>query len=157
MPNKVANVNQSGEDLPLALLESLHALMHQVRSLERAGLDDATHAEGKALGFFGRRPGATASDLVGHSGRDKGQVARLLNGLKDKGLLRAEPDAQDRRVQRIHLTEAGRDMLAAVRARGARVAACATLGVPPDQLADLLGRVRQMRANLEAAAGSVVG
>ncbi|MFW8628493.1 MarR family winged helix-turn-helix transcriptional regulator [Deinococcus sp. ME38] len=38
-------------------------------------------------------------------------VTGSLDRLETRGLLRRTPDAQDRRAQRIHLTEAGRDLV----------------------------------------------
>lgn len=63
--------------------------------------------EWRALGFFARRPGACARDLVEHSGRDKAQVARLVRTLIDRGLLAATPAPHDQRVLQLHLTTDG--------------------------------------------------
>ena len=105
--DKVKHVAMADED---DVLESVHALMHMVRSRQLrslgAGPLELAPMEGKVLGYFSRHPGATQSDLATHNGRDRGQLGRLIAGMKEKGLLRLEPDTEDRRVMRIHLTDA---------------------------------------------------
>ena len=75
-----------------AVIELVHVVMHQFRSRQfqalRDGAHDVTHMEAKVLGFFAHRPGATLSDLVAHSGRDKAQLARLVKGLRERELAR---------------------------------------------------------------------
>ena len=55
-------------------LDIMHSVMHQYRALQyrflRDGPHDITHMDGKVLGYFGRHPGATQSDLAQHTGRD---------------------------------------------------------------------------------------
>ena len=108
MPNKVDSVNQKPEDPVAGVVEALHAVVHRLRAAAAAEpLDDGlAPMEGRALGFFLRHPGATASQLVEHSGRDKAQVARLVAALRERGLLEASTDAQDKRVTRLHPTPA---------------------------------------------------
>ena len=82
MTKSVDNVNHLPADVADEVVESIHAVMHLYRARQyrtlREGPSDLTHLEGKVLGFFGRHPGATQSDLVAHSARDKGQLARLI-------------------------------------------------------------------------------
>ena len=96
---QVDNVNKNTPDLPQDVFDSIHAVMHLFRAEQYRAFRDAphplTHMEGKLLGFFARRPDATLSDLVAHSGRDKGQLARLIKTLKDQGLLEASEAQAD--------------------------------------------------------------
>ena len=82
MRKSVDQVNQSAEVRDADVLELIHTVMHQVRSLQyrvlRDGPHDITHMDSKVLGFFGRHPGATQSEVAAHSGRDKAQLARLI-------------------------------------------------------------------------------
>ena len=108
MRNKVDIVNRSAELADDDVLELVHAVMHDYRSLQyralRDGPHDITHMDSKVLAFFGRHPGATQSDLAQHSGRDKAQLARLIKGLREQGLLDGVADAADRRNLRLTLT-----------------------------------------------------
>lgn len=151
MQKTVDQVNQ----IPVEdVLETMHAIMHLYRSAQqrslRDGPNDLAHMEVKALGFFARHPGATQSDLVTHSGRDKAQVARQIRALRERGLLDAQADEADRRSSRLHLSEAGRAVHAALHSNDGRLKAQALQGFSEDEqtaLVDLLGRVR---ANLQA-------
>jgi DNA-binding MarR family transcriptional regulator len=137
------------------VMETVHAIMHLFRSRQLRALrderHDLAHMEMKVLGFFARRPGATQSDLAAHSGRDKAQLARLIRGLRERGLLDAEADADDRRSTRLRLSGQGRALFKDLHRHDGRLTAAALDGLSAEEriaLQDLLGRVK---ANLENA------
>jgi len=144
------NVNQSGGARPQDdVLELVHRLMHEYRSLQyrqlRDGPHEITHMEGKVLWFFSRHPGATQKDLAQHSGRDKAQMARLIAGLRERGLLTAEVDEADRRNVKLSLSAAGQSVHRGLQQQGKRLSAKAVSGLSAaerQQLAALLQRVR---------------
>lgn len=154
MPPSFDHVNQSGEAAPDDVLEAVHAVMHRVRALQyRAALGtpvELTHMDGKVLGFFARHPGATQSDLAAHSGRDKGQLARLVGGLKERGLLEAQADAADRRQIRLTPTAAGRAVQQALQRRRRRLADVAVAGLTEAERRQLLALLARVQANLAA-------
>lgn len=161
MIQQVDVVNQSipTADPPTGdeVMEAVHAVMHAFRSRQhqqlRGSASEVNPMEIRALRYFARHPGATQRDLVAHSGRDKGQIARILAGLRERGLLDAQTDEQDRRITRLHLSPAGQDLLKTARAHTAPLVAAGTAGLSDDerrQLVELLGRVQ---ANLEGLAG----
>jgi DNA-binding MarR family transcriptional regulator len=158
MRESIDHVKQVGEGTASAedVLEAIHAVMHLYRSEQykvlRDGPHDVTHLESKVLGFFARRPGATQSDLAAHSGRDRGQLARLVKGLKDRGLLNGEPDPEDRRNLRLQLTADGRQVQQALQRQGRRAAAVAAEGLSADERRLLLALLDRVRANLERPA-----
>ena len=147
MPNKVDSVNKRGGDPVAGVVEALHTLVHRLRAAAAAEpLDDGlAPMEGRALGFFLRQPGATASQLVEHSGRDKAQVARLVAVLRERGLLEARTDEQDRRVTRLHPTAAAARLHQRVLQLRVRSAAQVLSGLNDAEL-------RQLQALLERAA-----
>ncbi|MFO1339729.1 MAG: MarR family transcriptional regulator [Burkholderiaceae bacterium] len=131
------------------LVELVHTVMHQLRSQQYQALRDSplavTHMESKVLGYFGRSPGATQSDLVQHSGRDKAQLARLIKGLRERGLLAAEADEADRRNLRLRLTPEGEGLLRGLKQQSRKLSAQAVSGLSAaerDQLRSLLQRLR---------------
>jgi len=144
------NVNQSGgAPTDSDVLELVHRLMHEYRSLQyrqlRDGPHEITHMEGKVLWFFSRHPGATQKDLAQHSGRDKAQMARLIAGLRERGLLMAEVDEADRRNVKLSLSAAGQSVHRGLQQQGKRLSAKAVSGLSAaerQQLAALLQRVR---------------
>ena len=152
MRKQVDSVNQSAKPSEDDVLELMHAVMHLVRSQHlRASEDGAqpvAHMEGKVLGFFARNPGATQSDLAAHSGRDKGQLARLIAGMKDKGLLETQPDTDDRRVTRIYLSEQAQALHAEVKRQRQQVAVKAVSGFSAEQKKQLRELLLRVRGNL---------
>ena len=143
--------DESGDDV----LEAVHALMHLVRARQFRGQRDVPQAvtpvEARVVRFFARRPGATQSELVEHSGRDKGQLARLVAGLRERGLLEARADEADRRSLRLYLTADGRAADQALRRRTKRLSALAVKGFDAAERRQLLDLLARVRANLEAA------
>jgi len=152
MEKEVDKVNRFLPSSDGEVMETMHTIMHlfrarQFRALRAdAGLEgDISHMETKALGYFARRPGATQRDLVQHSGRDKAQVTRLVQGLRDKELLEARQDEADRRSTRLFLTGSGAQVFETLHAQGQQLAARALAGLSVEeraQLGALLARVR---------------
>ena len=140
-----------------AVFESIHTIMHLYRALQYRELrvedHDLTHLEGKVLGFFARHPGATQSDLIAHSGRDKAQLARLVRTLRDKELLAATVDDADRRSTRLHVTDAGRAISRSLHKGGERLAQAAVAGLDDGERRQLLALLEKVRAGLDAPQG----
>ncbi|MDC8787258.1 MarR family winged helix-turn-helix transcriptional regulator [Roseateles koreensis] len=155
MRKQVDIVNHISPQKAEEVLESVHSVMHLFRARQfralRDGSTDLTHMDVKVLGFFARHPGATPSDLVVKTGRDKAQIARLISGLRAKGLLDAQPDPSDRRALRLLLTPAGQEAHKAVRAEGRQLSAQAVAGLSEDDCERLLGLMKQIKDNLERA------
>lgn len=135
------------------VLEAVHAVMHLYRSRQfrvlREGEHGVTHMESRALGFFARHPGATLSEFVLHAGRDKGQLARLVSGLRERGLLEARVDEADRRNQRLYLTQDGEQAQQALKREAKKAAALAVRGLADEERKQLLQLLARVRDNLE--------
>jgi DNA-binding MarR family transcriptional regulator len=151
MRKQVDIVNRQ-ENLAEEVVENVHAVMHRFRSLQfqalKAAAHDLSHMEAKALGFFAARPGATQSELVQHAGRDKGQVARLIAGLRERGLLEAGADASDKRSVRLQVSAAGKALQQQVRKQAQRVSAQAVAGLDEAECRQLLALLAKLRDNL---------
>lgn len=149
MQKEVDKVNHKSDDA----LEVMHAIVHLYRSQQmrglRAGPHELAQMEIKVLRFFARHPGATQSDLVAHSGRDKAQVARLIRGLRDAQLLDATADEQDRRSTRLALSATGQAVFADLHRQSGVLGAVALAGLAPDEQAQLMALLARVRANLE--------
>ncbi|HEX2009810.1 MAG TPA: MarR family transcriptional regulator [Roseateles sp.] len=162
MRKSLDNVNNSPGEARAApcpdrddVLELVHRVMHQYRSQQyqalRDGPYDITHMESKVLGYFDRHPGATQSELAGDTGRDKAQLARLIKGLRERGLLDGEPDEADRRHVRLSATAAGRTVLASLRQQAERLSAKAVAGLQAAERAQLLALLQRVKRNLDEA------
>lgn len=110
MPKQVDTVKHKRASGP-SLLDTVQAVMHALRAQHqhatRAAGGGLSPLEGRVLGYFATHPGATQSDLAAHTGRDKGQLARLMAGLRERGLIAVRADPDDRRVVRVSLTREG--------------------------------------------------
>lgn len=152
MRETVDNVNQNPADDEV--LELVHQVMHQFRAqlfqALRQGEHELTHMESKVLGYFTRRPGATQSDLTQHTGRDKAQLARLIKGLRERGLLDGRPDENDRRNVRLQPTPRGLQIQQALHAEAQRLEDQAVLGLSAPERTQLLSLLRRVQANLGA-------
>jgi len=155
MQKEVDRVNQIHGNRADAPLETMHAIVHLYRSRQlrglRGGPHELAHMEMKALGYFARHPGATQSDLVAHSGRDKAQVARLIRALREAQLLEAAADAQDRRSTRLSLSAAGQEVFEGLHRQSSVVAAAALAGLSDEEQALLTTLLARVRSNLERA------
>lgn len=153
MRKTVDIVNKQGNAPDEDVLEAIHGLKHLFRTQQYRAVRDTAglaHMEGKVLGFFARHPGETQSALVAHSGRDKGQVARLVAGLRERGLLEARADEADRRTTRLHLTAEGAALQQALRRQARRLSAAALADFSETERRQLQAYLARMRANLEA-------
>lgn len=66
------------------------------------------------LGHLEEVGGCRATDLAAHYALDKSTVSRQVAALERAGLIERRPDTTDQRVQVLHLTRAGRHILAQV-------------------------------------------
>ncbi len=152
MRKEVDNVNHSSRRPDDDVLELVHSVMHQYRSQQyrvlRDGPHDITHMDSKVLGYFSRHPGATQTDLAQHSGRDKAQLARLIKGLRDRGLLAVEADAEDRRNLRLTLTAEGQSVQRALQQQAKRLGAKAVDGLSAAERRQLVELLRRVSGNL---------
>ena len=154
MRKTLDHVNQKVVVQPSAVdvFEAIHTVMHLYRGGQyRDSPSDLTHLEGKVLGFFARHPGATQKHLAVHSGRDKGQLAHLIGSLRERGLLDARTDEEDRRSVRLQLTADGRADLQSLERRSRRIAERAVADLSRDERGQLLALLSRVRASLEQA------
>ncbi len=154
MRKSIDNVNSSGAATEHDVLELVHTVMHQYRSLQyrilRDGPHEITHMDSRVLGYFGRHPGATQSDLAQHSGRDKAQLARLVKGMRERGLLGAEADESDRRNLRLSLTPEGQSVQRALQQQARRLSARAVAGLSTAEREQLAALLQRVRSNLDS-------
>jgi DNA-binding MarR family transcriptional regulator len=144
MTQTVDPVNQIDDQ---QLFELLHEVVHRFKAVLQAAIADdesgLAQMEVRALVFLGRHTGATAGDLVKRSGRDKGQVARLIGALSERGLV-VRAEGNDRRSHTLHLTPEGKAVQRRLERKRARAAATMFASLTSAEratFADLLGRL----------------
>lgn len=149
------NVNHSGAPADDEVLDLVHHVMHQYRSRQLQVLRDGphalTHMESKVLRYFGHHPGATQNQLATESSRDKAQLARLIKGLRERGLLDGQADPADRRQVRLSLTADGKAVLVSLRQQARQLNARAVAGLTATEHRQLLALLNKVRTNLDAS------
>lgn len=147
-------VNQKQDLVAEEIFEEIHAITHIYRSRQHRQLREPpfalTHMESRVLGFFARNQDATLSDLISHSGRDKAQLTRLIRGLREKGLLEARVDENDRRSTLLQLSEEGKRIHRKSRAQGALAARRGVEGMSDEERRQLAAMLARIRTNLES-------
>ena len=148
----VDSVNDMSKITSADVVETIHAVMHLYRSRQfrelRDGPHGLTHMEFKVLAFFAQHPGASQRDLVAHSGRDKAQIARLIQGLRQREMLQGQADEQDKRSICLQLSEQGQAACSAVQAQGRRLADRAVAGMSVDEQRSLVDLMLRVQHNL---------
>jgi DNA-binding MarR family transcriptional regulator len=133
------------------VLDRIHALMHaQGRHIQLA-----VSAEGNGLGpmevrclrHIAHHEGATQSDLVLQSGRDKAQIARLVKGLIERGLVESQPHPVDRRSQVLSATAEGLALQRKMQAHRVRFETQLLAGFSASEIASLIDLLKRLQTN----------
>jgi len=115
--------------------------------LQQAGLDITVDQWG-ILNLLWEADGQTPVELARRADKDKPNVTRLLKILEDKGLVTREPDPEDRRSQRIRLTEAGAALKEPLLDIGTNCLTQACQGLSGPELATLKELLNRLYANV---------
>lgn len=110
-----------------------------------------TRTQWLALTRIHRRPGASQSELAEMMEIEKAPAGRIVDRLEHKGWIERRPDPDDRRINRIHLTERGSRVYAAIQpiAEATVNDALADLSTPDrDRITRLMGRVKTRLVSL---------
>jgi DNA-binding MarR family transcriptional regulator len=100
-------------------------------------------AHHRVIHFVGRNPGITVSELLAILKITKQSLGRVLGQLIEKGIVRQDPGARDKRHRHLTLTDEGRALELRVSADQRKRIAEAFAGVGPDAVA---GFERVLRA-----------
>jgi DNA-binding MarR family transcriptional regulator len=138
-------------------------VLHDVARLLRTIFDrrvkslGLTRSQWWVLQHIFRNHGATQSELAEALEVEKATLGRLLDRLAEKGWIRRESDAGDRRAKRIYLTEEVEPAMKAMRAAAAdlrREAFAGLTGAQREQLIDCLLEVKENLTRLDAGEAS---
>ena len=107
-----------------------------------------TRSQWWVLQYVFRNHGATQSELAEVLEIEKATLGRLLDRLVDKGWLRREADAGDRRAKRIYLTEEVEPAMKAMRAAAAELRREAFAGLSAEKREHLIDCLLEVKSNL---------
>lgn len=135
--------------------ESLGRLISDVSGRLLAAFDEEmtgmgiTGAQWVILMRIANGCGSTAAELCRFSRYDTGSMTRMLDRLEEKGLIHRARSDRDRRVMRLELTEAGRDLYPLMPPVAIKVLNEHLRGFTRAELDQLKGFLNRMRANSE--------
>jgi len=112
------------------------------RRMRELGL---TRAQWLVLTRLSRRPGASQSELADMIEIEKAAAGRLVDRLEEKGWVERRADANDRRINRIHLTEQAEVLHDSIRPIARETVEVALSDLTPaerETLTDLMLRVK---------------
>lgn len=137
--------------------ESLGYLLTQVRGRMVAAIDaelaplDITWAQWGILLQLANGKAETAAELCRNSGCDTGSMTRMLDRLEQKGLMRRERSAEDRRIVHLRMTEAGKELYPQLPEVALRVLNRHLRGFTRSELELFKSFLRRMIANADSA------
>lgn len=141
-PTSTAPDAEQLRQLPGFLLRRCNQIFLSLFAQETVGLD-ITPAQFGTLSIIARYPGLDQTGLTGHLSLDRSSVTKCVDRLEERGLIRRQIAAEDRRVRLLEITEGGMELLTAaqdgVRRTGERL--LAPLGGDAEQLLSLLERL----------------
>jgi DNA-binding MarR family transcriptional regulator len=120
------------------LFEALGSVRRQVRrTAGRPWPAPLSDAQVELVRLVRRQPGCTVTEAAETLRLAPNTVSTLVRRLTEMGVLRREPDPDDRRVARLHVTAAARTRIEGWRDRRAELAAQALAGLTPADRAAL--------------------
>jgi len=134
--------------------DDLFFLLHDVARLgrlaadKRARVDGMTRSQWAMLVRLARNPGLSQKELADLLEVEPISVARLADRLEQNGLIERRADKTDRRIWRLHLTDAAAPALHRIAAQREELAAVISTGIPESLRAAVLQGLKQMKANL---------
>ncbi|MGH9056036.1 MAG: MarR family winged helix-turn-helix transcriptional regulator [Acidimicrobiales bacterium] len=93
------------------------AVLRLSRRLRQEAVGDVTASQLSALSTIARHKELTLGELAAHERIAPPSMTRIAARLEEQGLLERRPDDSDRRVARVALSPAGRNLLAETRTR----------------------------------------
>lgn len=136
------------DQLCFAVYGAMQALTRRYRSL-LAELD-LTYPQYLAMLVLWERDGLSVKEMGERLGLDSGTLTPLLKRLEAIGYVDRRRASDDERVVRVWLSARGRDLSAAAGCVGPALFGATGLSV--DELVDLRGRLKQLKAALDAPA-----
>ncbi len=140
-------MHPSLDDDLLFLLYDVARLM-RVRADQHARLTGMTRAQWVILVWLERKPGITQNELASLVEVEPITIARLVDRLEARGVVERRLDPRDRRVRRLHLTEAAAPLLEGVHAYRRESNGVLTEGVAPEDVKRILAGLCAMKGNL---------
>jgi DNA-binding MarR family transcriptional regulator len=129
-------------------------LIHDASRLRRSAFDrclkplNVTRSQWWVLAYLSRKDGMTQTQLADELDLGKVAIGGLLDRLEKSGLVRREPDAIDRRINRVLLEPKSRQLIARMRKLDHELNERILTGMSDEQLETTTGTLCAMKRNL---------
>ncbi len=132
---------------PLFLIYDVARLM-RTRADRRARRRGMTRAQWVVLAWLELKPGLSQVELADLVEVEPITVARLIDRLEASGVVERRPDARDRRIRRLFLTDSAAPLLDEIRAYRAEVSETIATGLAPEMIAAMTEALMRIKTNL---------
>lgn len=139
---------QSDTDFKMVLWQLAFQFKSSIRQVLRDSELDLNGMHLRLLHAIGHHPNGTANQLASWSGRNKGQITRLVNELEAKGLVTRQPHPEDKRSQLLNLSNDGIKLMAKTNQVEKEVEARLLAGLQADEIEIFLTLAKRMLVNL---------
>jgi DNA-binding MarR family transcriptional regulator len=119
------------------------AVMRLARLLRQHGQEGISASQLSALVTIERLQAVTLGELASVEKVQPPTMTRIVDSLEDQGLVRREPDEQDRRICRVRVTTQGRKLLERSRSRKTAFLAERLRELNPDEI-EVLARAAEL-------------
>lgn len=106
--------------------------------------------QARAIAYVRRFPGVTQVELSEYLGVGRMAMTGLLDRMESKGLVERREDASDRRVKRVHLTKAAKDMQPQMESLARELHAGSITGVSARDLRNTVKVLQRILHNVES-------
>jgi DNA-binding MarR family transcriptional regulator len=107
-----------------------------------------TRAQWMVLARLARRPGCSQTELADMMEMERATAGRLVDRLEENGLVRREPDPDDRRIRRVFPTDLATGQQSQMRAVADTIVDDALSDLSPDERETLMTLMASVRARL---------
>jgi MarR family transcriptional regulator, transcriptional regulator for hemolysin len=137
------------ENNPLTVLHDV-ARLCRTRADQLARTHGMTRAQWVILLWCQRQPGLSQNELAALIDVEPITVGRLIDRLEARGVIERRLDKTDRRIRRVHLTDAADPIMDEIEHDLRGLTARVTANVPAKTLETMIEALGQMKANLAA-------
>jgi MarR family transcriptional regulator for hemolysin len=132
---------------PIVVVSDVARLI-RTRADARARAHGMTRAQWMILVRLEQQPGMSQNELAALIEVEPITVGRLVDRLESRGFVERRPDASDRRIWRLHLTQAATPMLEEIAKARMELNAMLVAAIPQKTLDATLDCLLEMKANL---------
>lgn len=147
-PGVTGNPQREADFLIAQVCRRHYTRAHQL--LEAIGL---YRGQPPLLHLLADQAGLTQADIAARLGVAPATVTKSLQRLEKAGFVERRADAEDQRVSRVYLTEAGHGIVGAMNRVLGELAAETMAGLAAEEVAQLTRLLARLRANLDRALG----